>query len=94
MPNTESAKKRLKQSIARRERNRAAKRAIRTECRKVLTTIAAGNLEQAQKEFRVAAAKLDRAAARKILHRNTAARTKSRLSARIKAAKKAPAGKA
>ena len=76
MPNTESAKKRLKQSIARQERNRAVKRAVRTECRKVLTAVAAGNVEQAQGELRTAAKKLDRAAAQKIIHRNAAARTK------------------
>jgi small subunit ribosomal protein S20 len=59
----------------------------------VLVAVAAGNLEQARSEFRLAAKKLDRAAARKVIHRNAAARTKSRLSARIKAAKNAPAAK-
>ncbi len=91
MPNIQSAKKRLKQSIARRLRNRAVKRSISTECRKVLGAVAAGNIELAETEFKVATTKLDRAAARKVIHRNAAARTKSRLSARIKAAKKTPA---
>jgi len=91
MPNIQSAKKRLKQSIVQRERNRATKRSISTECRKVLSALAAGNVELAQSEFQSATKKLDRAAARKVVHRNAAARTKSRLSARIKAAKKAPA---
>ena len=36
MPNIQSAKKRLKQSLVRQERNRSVKRSIRTECRKVL----------------------------------------------------------
>ncbi|MGA2035251.1 MAG: 30S ribosomal protein S20 [Thermoguttaceae bacterium] len=84
MPNTESAKKRLRQNVVRRERNRAVKRSIRTECRKVLEAVKAGNLEKAREEFQTAMQKLDRAAARKIIHRNAAARTKSRLSARIK----------
>jgi small subunit ribosomal protein S20 len=91
MPNIQSAKKRLKQNLVRRERNRATKRSLSTECRKVLGALAAGNVELATTELKVAAKKLDRAAARKVIHRNAAARTKSRLSARIKAAKKAPA---
>jgi small subunit ribosomal protein S20 len=91
MPNIQSAKKRLKQSLIQRERNRSAKRSINTERHKVLAALAAGNVELAESEFKVAAKKLDRAAARKVLHRNAAARTKSRLSARIKAVKKAPA---
>jgi small subunit ribosomal protein S20 len=91
MPNIQSAKKRLKQSILRRERNRSIKRALKTECHKVLGALAAGNVELAQSEFKVAGKKLDHAAARKVVHRNAAARTKSRLSARIKAAKQAPA---
>jgi small subunit ribosomal protein S20 len=92
MPQTQSAKKRLRQNIARRDRNRAVKRSIRTECRKVLEAVKAGNADQAEGQFRVAATKLDRAAARKVIHRNAAARTKSRLSARIKAVKKPAAG--
>jgi small subunit ribosomal protein S20 len=88
MPNTESAKKRLRQNVDRRLRNRAVKRTLRTQCRKVLEAIEASNAEQAQAELRLAATKLDRAAARKVIHRNAAARTKSRLSARIKALKK------
>ena len=87
MPNTKSAQKRLRQNIARRQRNRSAKRAVRTQCRKVRDACQAGDIETAEKEFCLAAKRLDRAGARNIIHRNAAARTKSRLSARIKAAK-------
>ena len=55
MPNIKSAKKRLKQSIVRRERNRSAKHAIQTECKKVVAAVAAGNVEQAETELREAA---------------------------------------
>lgn len=97
MPNIKSAKKRLRQSIVRRDRNRSLKRALRTQRRKVLDAVQAGNLEQAQAELRVTAKKLDQAAAKKTIHKNAAARTKSRLSARIKSLKQrstaaAPAG--
>jgi len=87
MPNIKSAKKRLKQSVVRRDRNRSDKRAIRTECKKVLTAVAAGDVEKAEAELRTAAKKVDQAAAKKVIHRNAAARTKSRLSAKVKAIK-------
>jgi small subunit ribosomal protein S20 len=90
MPQTKSAKKRLRQNIVRRERNRAVKRAVRTQCKKVLEAVQAGNVEGAKAELKAAAQKLDRAAAHKIVHRNAAARTKSRLSARIKALQPPP----
>ena len=87
MPNIKSAKKRLKQSIVRRERNRSAKRAIRTECKKVIAAVKAGQPEQAEAELRTTAKLVDRCAAKHVIHRNAAARTKSRLSAKVKTLK-------
>jgi small subunit ribosomal protein S20 len=87
MPNTKSAKKRLRQNVSHRARNRSIKRAVRTQCRKVREAVQAGDVETAETEFRLATKKLDRAGARNIIHRNAAARTKSRLSAKIKALK-------
>ena len=84
---TKSAAKRLRQSNERQERNRSTRRAIRTQCRKVREAVAAGDVSKAQSELRVAAVKLDRAASRGTIHANSAARTKSRLSAAIKALK-------
>ena len=84
MPNIQSARKRLKQSLVRRERNRAAKRAIRTEYKKVLDAVEAGNVEQAETELRAAAKKYDQAAAKKTIHKNAASRIKARLSAKVK----------
>ena len=52
MPNIKSAKKRLKQSLVRRERNRSTKKAIRTECKKVIAAVKAGSVEQAETELR------------------------------------------
>jgi small subunit ribosomal protein S20 len=85
MPNTNSAKKRLRQNIAHRERNLSIKRAVRSQCRKVREAITAGDAEQAQVEFRLATKRLDQAGSKKIIHRNAVARTKSRLCAKIKA---------
>ena len=84
MPNTATAKKRLRQNVARRDRNRAAKSALRTQIRKLREAITAGNLEGSQAEFRATAKALDQAAAKKIIHSNRAARLKSRMSAAIK----------
>jgi small subunit ribosomal protein S20 len=85
MPNTPSAKKRMRQDAVRRARNRATKSGLRTQLRKVREAITAKDAEKSQVEFRTMAQKLDRAAARKVIHANRAARTKSRLTAAIKA---------
>ena len=87
MPNTKSAKKRHRQSLERRTRNRAVRSAVKTQIKKASDAPKAGNAEQTQTEFRLAVKKLDQAASKGVLHRNTAARLKSRLSKRLKAAK-------
>ena len=91
MPNTESAKKRLRQNAARCERNRAAKSTLRTAVKKVRVAVTEKNFDDAATAFRYATRLLDRAGARGLMHRKTAARTKSRLSALIKKAKAAAA---
>ncbi len=91
MPNSKSAKKRLRQNIARRAENLSTKRAVRSQVRKVRQAVEAGDVELAETEFRLAAKRLDKAGTHNIIHKNAAARIKSRLSARIKAAK-LPAG--
>lgn len=87
MPNSKSAKKRLRQDGVRRLRNRMVKSAMRTQLRKVRDAVTAGDIEKAQEEYRDAARKLDRAGARNVIHPNKAARTKSRLQRLIKKAK-------
>lgn len=87
MPTTKSAKKRLKQSEGRRLRNRATKTSLKTQLKKVSDAAAGGDAAKADAEFRLAAKKLDRAGSRGVIHRNAAARQKSRLSRMLKAAK-------
>ncbi len=79
MPNTASSKKRLRQNEKIRIRNRAAKSVMRGQIRKVREAVAAGDGEQAQSELRIAQKRLDKAASNNLIHRNAAARTKSRL---------------
>ncbi len=89
MPNTKSAKKRLRQNEARRSQNRAKKSTLRTQIRKVREAVAAGQIETAEEQFRLASKQLDRAGASNLVHRNAVARTKSRLQKLIKSAKQA-----
>jgi len=89
MPNTASAKKRLRQSFVQRERNRSIKSAVRTQMKKVREAVKAGEIEKAEAEYRDAAKGLDRAGARNIIHPNATSRYKSRLQRMIKKAKQA-----
>lgn len=86
MPNTASAKKRLRQNDKLRAFNRSRRSALRTQIRKVREAAAEGNVDVAQTELRTAQKKLDQAAAKKLIHPNAAARTKSRLVKLVKAA--------
>ena len=88
MPHSASAKKRHKQNLRNRERNRAAKSELKSHVRKVLSAIDAGDATQARDALRTLASTADKAAAAKKIHRNKAARIKSRLSARLLAASK------
>jgi len=87
MPNTENAKKRLRQSLVRRASNRAKKSELKTRIRRVLDAVKAGDQAATETEFRLTVKKLDKAAAAHVIHHNRAARLKSRLSHRLKAAK-------
>ncbi|HEX5471801.1 MAG TPA: 30S ribosomal protein S20 [Lacipirellulaceae bacterium] len=87
MPNTSSAKKRMRQDSVRRSRNRSTKASIRTQLRKVRTAIAAKKVDESEAEFRMLVKKLDQAASHNVIHPNSAARTKSRLSHAVKALK-------
>ena len=87
MPNTASAKKRLRQNEVLRTRNRAVKTAVRSQIKKVRAAVGEGDIAKAETEFRTAAKKLDQAGAKGVVHPNKSARTKSRLQALIRKAK-------
>ncbi len=88
MPHSASAKKRHKQNLRNRERNRGAKSELKGHVRKVLTAIDAGEFDKARETLRTVASAADKAAAKHKIHRNKAARIKSRLSARMLTAAK------
>ena len=79
MPTSLSAKKRLRQNIKHRLRNREAKAALRTQVRKLREAIKEGNTETAKAQTTVTVKKIDKSCAKGILHKKTASRMKSRL---------------
>ena len=85
MANIKSSKKRAKQAVVRNARNAAQRSMLRTAVKKVLKALDANDATGARSAFDVAQPILDRYSARGLIHRNKAARHKSRLSARIKA---------
>ncbi len=87
MPNTKSAKKRLRQTEVRRDRNKSVKSALRSQLRKIREAVQAGDVGKAESEMQVATRRLDRAGQKNVIHKNKAARTKSRLHKMIKKAK-------
>lgn len=85
MANTVQAKKRAIQAEARRARNMAQRSMLRTYIKKVIVAIKSKDKKAAQEAFQVAQPVIDRMACKGIIHRNKAARHKSRLNAHIKA---------
>jgi small subunit ribosomal protein S20 len=80
VPNTKSAIKRLRQNERRREHNKAARSRLRTALKKVRDASEPGAAADAYKE---AARLLDRAAARGLIHKNVANRSKGRLAVHV-----------
>jgi small subunit ribosomal protein S20 len=89
MPHTSSAKKRLRQDAKRNESNRAAKSAIKTQLKRVMDVAKKGTPEELQHEYNLAAKRLDKAAAKRVVHPNLAARKKSQLGKLLQTKKQA-----
>lgn len=85
MANIQSAKKRARQAEVRRMRNASQRSMLRSTIRKVLKAIEARDKPGAEAAYKVAEPVLDRYASHGLIHKNKAARHKSRLAAHIKA---------
>ncbi len=95
MANSPQAIKRARQNDDHRLRNASRRSALRTAVKRVLAAIRAGDADTATAQYRVAVPLLDRTAARGLIHKNKAARHKSRLNKRIVAlGQEAPAADA
>lgn len=85
MANSAQARKRARQAVATNKRNTSLRSTLRTAVKRVRKAIAAGDKAAATKEFQASQAVIDRIADKKIVHKNTASRTKSRMAQAIKA---------
>jgi small subunit ribosomal protein S20 len=80
-----SAKKRVRQSEARRMINRARKSRVKKQIKQFETALASGDAKAAAEQFRLTAQRLDKVASTSTMHKKTAARKKSRLAKRLNA---------
>ncbi|MDD3482396.1 30S ribosomal protein S20 [Azovibrio restrictus] len=85
MANSAQARKRARQAVKQRAHNASLRSTLRTAIKRVRQAIASGDKAAAQGMFNQSMAVVDRIADKKIIHKNKAARHKSRLSAQIKA---------
>jgi small subunit ribosomal protein S20 len=87
LANTQSAVKRIRRSERRRRINQVHRSRARTYVKRTRMLIAAGQIEEAEAAAQQAVSSLDKAAQKGIIHKNTAARSKSRLLKRLNQAK-------
>lgn len=85
MPNLQSAKKRMRQDAKRRSRNLWRKRRVKDQVKTLEKALHGSDIKAAESEFSKTCSVLDKIAATGTIHRNTAARRKSRLARRLKA---------
>lgn len=85
MAHSVSAKKRIRQNVTERARNRWRKSQIKAETKKFLSAVHDGDEGKAKEQFRVVSKELDKVAAKGTIHKNAAARRKSRLAAKLNA---------
>ena len=85
MANIKSQIKRNKQNLVRHERNKAVRSELKSRSKSAITAAETG-ADDADERLRLAIKRLDMAAAKGVIHKNQAARRKSRLVARVKAA--------
>ncbi|MCU7918396.1 MAG: 30S ribosomal protein S20 [Candidatus Thiodiazotropha sp. (ex Dulcina madagascariensis)] len=85
MANSAQARKRARQADTRNSRNQAQRSEMRTQIKKVAKQIAAGSKEGAAEAFKQAVPVIDSAVSKGLIHKNKAARHKSRLNVQIKA---------
>lgn len=89
MPHSASAKKRVRQNLNQRARNRWRKRRVRDAIKAYREAILHGSVEDAEQKLGEIYKLLDQTAAKGTFHKNTAARTKARLARRLEAKRRA-----
>ena len=84
MANTKQSAKRARQAEKHRQHNVALRSRMRTAIKSVLKAVEAGNAEEANTLYKAAVPKIDTMVNKGLIHKNKAARTKSRLNARLR----------
>ncbi|MBQ8403948.1 MAG: 30S ribosomal protein S20 [Clostridia bacterium] len=87
MANIKSAKKRIKVNEAKAAQNKALKSALKTAMKKYEAAVAAGNMEVAETTYKATVKRIDQAVAHGFIHKNNAARKKSRFTKMLNDAK-------
>ena len=87
MAHSLSAKKRVRQNIKARARNRARKEQIKDQTKAFTAAVTSGDAGRAETELRQLVRRLDKVAVKGTIHKNTAARRRSRLTKRLNALK-------
>jgi len=87
MPNIKSQIKRMRQAEKRRIRNKSIKSEVKTYIKKFESSLSAGKLDEAEKLFRLAQKKIDKAVSKGVFHKNTASRKISKLAKKLAEAK-------
>ena len=87
MAHSLSAKKRIRQNVKRRARNRWRKQQVKDAVRAFDEAIRGGSMDEAAKQLQVCYKRLDIVASKGVIHKNAAARSKARLARRLDAAK-------
>jgi len=83
MPNHKSAEKRVRQNEKRRDNNRSNRGKLRTSIKKLRTALTTADANSSQELLPATISTIDKAVQKGVLHRNAAARYKSRLTARV-----------
>ena len=83
MPNTRAAAKRMRADVKRHFRKLGVKSRLKTLVRRFSSVLKAGKADEARQLFQSVSRLLDQAASKKVLHRNTASRKKSRLAQQL-----------
>jgi len=83
MPNHKSAKKRMRQNERRRVINRSSRAKLRTSIKKLRAALEGNDAKESSSLLPATVSEIDKAVQKGVLHRNAAARNKSRLTARV-----------
>lgn len=85
MAHSLSAKKRVRQNAKRRVQNRARRSMVKTQIKHFETSLSTGDVDNAKQQYDALVKKLDKVASTSTMHKNTAARIKSRMARRLNA---------